>query len=621
MILLPRPKKVLEREGALCLRFDTMIALDASCPADARVFGEMLREDAKKWAGLTLGVTRGAARRGDVALSVDASLGADTYRLTVSEKGAALTGGSRAALGWAVQTMCQLLRQSAGLVPFVEIEDEPDYKNRGFYHDLTRGRVQTLENLKRLADTAAFYKLNQLQLYVEHTYLFRDLTELWRDETPLTADEILELDEYCAARGVELVPSLASFGHLHKLLSTRSCASLCELPDSAGKPFYFIDRMDHHTVDVTNPDALALIERMIDEYMQLFRTDKFNLCADETFDLGKGRSSKAAEERGAGVLYFEYVCKLFDFLTKRGKTPMFWGDIITKNPELCSQLPPETICLTWGYAPQQSDREVRIMHEAGAAQYVCPGACGWNRWINILHNSYENVRRMCGYGRQYGALGVLNTDWGDFGHINQPIFSIPGLIYGAAFSWSEDVPDFDELNREISILEFGDPSGRLVGLWDSLSEKSSFPWRSVVLLKEWTQQGTHEQELRGFIESPETQNENPARAAEYDAVLQAAEEELRVISRGMDTSCRGAVEKTHAAIEMMRVWNEVGTALLALRDGRQPEAPAALAARIERIAHTYQRLWRENGKEGDLGRLCDVFFWYADRLRDCAAAR
>ena len=29
------------------------------------------------------------------------------------------------------------------------------------------------------------YKLNQLQLYVEHTYLFRDFSEMWRDQTPL----------------------------------------------------------------------------------------------------------------------------------------------------------------------------------------------------------------------------------------------------------------------------------------------------------------------------------------------------------------------------------------------------------------------------------------------------
>ena len=70
------------------------------------------------------------------------------------------------------------------------------------------------------------YKLNQLQLYVEHTYLFRDFSEMWRDQTPLTAEEIRELDSYCRERHIELVPSLASFGHLCTLLSTNIWGSL-----------------------------------------------------------------------------------------------------------------------------------------------------------------------------------------------------------------------------------------------------------------------------------------------------------------------------------------------------------------------------------------------------------
>ena len=61
------------------------------------------------------------------------------------------------------------------------------------------------------------------------------MTELWRDETPLEAQEIMELDAYCAERGIELVPCLASFGHLYKLLGTRSYAALCELEGSAGR--------------------------------------------------------------------------------------------------------------------------------------------------------------------------------------------------------------------------------------------------------------------------------------------------------------------------------------------------------------------------------------------------
>ena len=89
----------------------------------------------------------------------------------------------------------------------LHIEDEPSIANRGYYFDCARGRVPKLDWLKKLADRMAYYKMNQLQLYIEHSYLFRGMTELWRDDTPLTAEEIMEFDHYCNERGIELVPS------------------------------------------------------------------------------------------------------------------------------------------------------------------------------------------------------------------------------------------------------------------------------------------------------------------------------------------------------------------------------------------------------------------------------
>lgn len=610
MILLPLPKQMEEKEGVLTLRMNTMIMMDASCPQGAGVYAKLLKEEILAWAGLSLDIGRGCFREGDILLQVDPSQGEQHYTLQIKDGGAFLCGGSLNALGWAVQTLRQIVRQSAGLLPQLSIDDEPDLKNRGFYHDVTRGRIQTLENLKKLADTMAFYKMNQLQLYVEQTYLFRDLTELWRDGTPLTAEEILELDQYCFERGVELVPSIATFGHLCDLLSTRSYAHLCELEDSAGKIFSFKDRMDHHTVNVSDPESIALIKGMVEEYMQLFMTDKFNICADETFDLGKGKSAALAAEKGTGELYLDYIKELFEFLIQKGKTPMFWGDIISGHPELYPQLPEQVVCLTWGYGSDQSDREAKILHGVGAVQYLCPGTRGWNTWVNMMRGGYENITRMCGYARQYNAVGVLNTDWGDFGHINHPVFSIPGLIFGAVCSWGEDYSAYEELSRQISVLEFGDASGRLVDFLDQIYRCSVFGWNHVVTLKEWTQRGMEQERInRMFAE------ENMERVALCRERIGQLETDLRVISRSMDSRYRGIVAHAHVALEATRLWNEVGIALTQIQKGEKPENGADLASELERCLHYYQGLWRENSKEGDLKRISEVFCWYADLLR------
>ena len=404
MVLLPCPKKVQEQGGNYHLNFKAMIVVDSSCPEGIDVYAQMLQEEISSSTGIKIKRTRGLAKKGDIRLFVDESCFESRYYLDVNEDGITICGGGTASLGQGVQTLRQLFRQYAGLLPAVKIEDEPDFKTRGFFHDVTRGRVQTLSNLKKMVDTMAFYKLNQLQLYIEHTYLFRDMTELWRDETPLEAQEIMELDAYCAERGIELVPCLASFGHLYKLLGTRSYAALCELEGSAGQEFSFWDRMAHHTLNPLDLRSMELIKGMIGEFMQLFSSDKFNICADETFDLGTGKSREEAGERGRGVLYAEFVSELFDYLVENGKTPMFWGDIICESPALIKEFPGETICLAWGYSEQEKDTQVRVLSEAGAKLYVCPGTRGWNHFVNQMYESYENIARMCDYGRKYLSL-------------------------------------------------------------------------------------------------------------------------------------------------------------------------------------------------------------------------
>ncbi len=633
MILLPVPKRLKEGEGDFSLGFDAGIVMEPSCPAGTSVFARMLQEEIVSSTGFEVPVMRGKAQAGDIRLCVDETYGESEYHLDIKEDGILVCGGSLDCLGYGVQTLRQLFRQYAGLLPVLHIEDAPDFKTRGFFHDVTRGRVQTLPNLKKMVDTMVFYKLNHLELYIEHTYLFRGMTELWRDETPLSAQEIMELDDYCAARGVELVPSLASFGHLYKLLGTRTYEELCELQGSAGQKFSFWNRMEHHTLNAVDERSAALVTAMIGEFMQLFRSDKFNICADETFDLGTGRSREAADERGKDVLYAEFVSKLFDFLIQHGKTPMFWGDIICKSPELLKKFPEEVICLAWGYSENQEDTEVKILHGAGTKLYVCPGTRGWNHWVNQMWESYENIMRMCAYGRKYGALGVLNTDWGDYGHIGHPDFSIPGMIYGAVFSWGEAGLSFEELNRQISVLEFGDASGEFVGCIAKVSACEVFGWDRAVQFKEWSEKGRDTAWLMKELRAC-----GAGRFDEAEGQKRELEGRLWEVCRGMERAKRPVAARAVLALRMLGAWNAVGQCLAnrkvsedamaeqTLRESAKgkdapctascPKEGAALAKELEQCLFHYKEDWRQNSKEGDLDKVSDIFFWYADWIRE-----
>lgn len=228
----------------------------------------------------------------------------------------------------------------------------------------------------------------------------------------------------------------------------------------------------------------------------------------------------------------------------------------------------------------------------------------------MIRGGYRNITLMCGYARKHQAVGMLNTDWGDFGHINQPIFSIPGIIYGAVCSWGEKVPEFEELNRQISILEFGDASGELVSCLDKMNSTSVFSWHNAVTIREWAMQGMEKQKIQ-----EEFNREDMSRVPEQNSRIDEIEAELRRISRSMDSTQRRIVECAHVALQVTKVWNRTGAYLAELQKGNHPENGPEIASELERCLHYYQNLWRENSKEGDIVEISKVFCWYADALR------
>ena len=121
------------------------------------------------------------------------------YALTISPKGIEIsfreTGGLRAAAA----TLRQLLRQYGRRLPCLKIRDWPDFPRRGVMLDISRGRVPKLETLLELAERLADFKINELQLYTEHTFAYRKYKSVWQSWGALTGEEIRKLDARCRA--------------------------------------------------------------------------------------------------------------------------------------------------------------------------------------------------------------------------------------------------------------------------------------------------------------------------------------------------------------------------------------------------------------------------------------
>ncbi len=457
IVFLPEPKQTTLSNGRLPIpsRVSIGIASHALYPA-AVIIREFLPRT-------TVNVSiHGVADT--ITLAVDTTLLPGGYTLRVTPSGVTLAGHSPAAVAHGIQTLRQIVEQSPAGLPCLHIEDWPDFQDRGVYYDVCRGRVPKLERLLELADQLARCKINHLQLYIEHTFLFRAHPNIGKGASPLTAEDILTLDAYCAARGIELVPSLAAFGHLATVLKHPEYHHLAE---DCGVGKYQNPQDDrpawcHHkawSLSPAVPEIYVFLDSLFREFLPLFRSKRFNICCDEIFDLGLGQSYELCKAKGKGVVYLDHIRKVQALCAKYGKSIMFWGDIIRNYPELIKDIPPDATVLDWGYGANHKFDAIEDFKAVGLPFFACPGTSSWVSLFPRLPEAMANIHGFAAAGARQGAQGLLNTDWGDGGHYNFMEYSWHGYLFGAEQGWNTSADRASFTSRfATTFLKSADPA-------------------------------------------------------------------------------------------------------------------------------------------------------------------
>lgn len=432
--LIPQPR---------CLRM-----YEGSCPIPMRprvavATGEFAAAG-KAAAGVFRGgrIDRGTTGEAWLRLAPDPALPREGYRLTVRDRCVLLGAGSAAGALHGVRTLGQLVGQcQAGALPRLTIRDWPDMAHRGVYYDVARGRVPKLESLLHLADRLAAYKINELQLYIEHTFRFAGHPAIGRGASPLRKSDILALDAFCLERGIELVPSLATFGHLATVLKHRAYRHLAEDRGvgryvAPAEQLCRVRRIRGWTLSPANPETYTFLESLFDEFLPCFSSSRFNICCDETWDLGLGQTYELCRRKGKGRVYLDHILRVRRLAKKHGKQVQFWGDIIRHYPELISRIPGDVTVLDWAYGSGHRFNSLKDFTGTGLTTYACPGTSSWVSLFPRLHESAANIHGFAAAAGRHGAAGLLNTDWGDGGHYNFMEYSWYGYLLGAEQAWN-----------------------------------------------------------------------------------------------------------------------------------------------------------------------------------------
>lgn len=599
LLLLPYPRSLTEIEGQghCLLAPNRRIVLEEATPSELLSTGRRLQAALAEHASLDWELAAGAfgpAEEIGVRLRVAPGEVAHPqgYELDVTANGIAITAPTAAGVFYGVCTLAQIVQQRGRELPTLRITDWPDFEARGLMLDISRDKVPRMETLFALIDMLAGWKLNQLQLYTEHTFAYRRHPDVWAEASPITGDEVLALDAYCRERHIELVPNQNSFGHMHRWLIHERYAPLAELHGEFRTEWGTME--GPFSLCPGDPGSLGLVRSLYDELLPHFSSKQFNVGCDETFDLGQGRSKEECEKRGTERVYLDYLLKIHREVVKRGHTMHFWGDIIVKQPELIAELPKDAVALEWGYeADHPFDRHCPQFAASGIAFYVCPGTSSWNSLAGRTDNAVGNLLNAAENGLKHGAAGYLNTDWGDNGHWQALPASYLGYAAGAAYSWALDANRDMDVASVVSAYAFRDPTGSMGRVAYDLGNIYKAPGvlvpNSSILF--WVLQ-------RSFSELRSWQGEQPDFAAALDAIDKAMEPIGRARMQRPDAAL--ILEEYEQTARLLRHACRRGQ--LALDEGAIPTADAiqALDGDLRDIIRDYERIWLARNRPGGL---------------------
>lgn len=476
LILLPLPKSFEPADGTLRMPRSGRIVFETQgtglAPALQNVAAIMVQAH-----GLVYRVNEARERTEDAVIHIfakDKSLPPQGYKLIIEPDVIRIYSADDPGAFHAMQTLLQLMLQKHTQLPCMTIEDAPDLPNRGFMLDISRCKVPKLETLFKLIDYLALFKYNQFQLYMEHTFTFKGHQDVWKQASPLTPEELQQIDRYCRERFIDLVPNFNSFGHFERWLRFPRYFSLAECPKGFSIP-ELNKYSDHGTTLKPCPESLRFIKTLHNDLLPNFTSTQFNIGGDEPWELGYGASKERVEREGKHRVYIDFLKDILAEVWKGDKHPMFWADILLERADMVGEIPAYARPLVWGYDDDHPfNQQCPIMEDTGLDYYVAPGTSVWNSFTGRVSNMFENVKNAITLAIEHKATGMLMTSWGDNGnHLQFPLL-YPGLVTGGARSWHNMEMSLDAIADAMNKFIFQDPNEKLAQALIILGQTDQF---------------------------------------------------------------------------------------------------------------------------------------------------
>ncbi|MGA7161472.1 MAG: family 20 glycosylhydrolase [Bacteroidota bacterium] len=366
------------------------------------------------------------------------------YFLDVDANGVVVIAESEKGKFYGVMSLLQMLyrEKRSILVGGVTIEDFPLEKIRGISDDISRGQVSTVENFKKIIRFLARYKLNTFSPYLEDMFAFKEYPLIGKGRGALTAQEVKELDGYAKKYYVDMIPTFETLGHWENVLAKPEYVAYAEFPGA-------------QTLNVSDEKIYTMLDEMIGELCASFSSPYFNMGADESWDVGLGANKERVQKNGLAAVHAEHYKRIADIVRKHGKKPMMYGDIILNQPEILGMIPNDITIVDWHYDASFAYKSTEVFKKAGFTFIASPAVWSFTGPFPNYLNTFVNIQNFNRDGFEKGSLGLLTSNWNDYGGEELRELNYYGYAWTAECAWQPAKADAEVFNRVFFKIFFG----------------------------------------------------------------------------------------------------------------------------------------------------------------------
>jgi hexosaminidase len=465
--LSPQPKEI--QPGALVSVHSVSVLVPGSDPDDlfaaqnltqSLTQSGILLSSAAGNADLTVNLLRADSSQARRLLSAshlafDAPMHDEGYVLVSQKNSTAgetvdIIGQTAAGIFYGAQTIKQLVESSPNgpQIWSATIRDWPAMKYRGQHDDLSRGPFPTLAFQKHQLEVFAAHKVNLYSPYFESNLEYSADPLAAPPGGALTRDEAKELVAFATPLHIMIVPEQEAFGHVHHVLEYEKYADVAETPHG-------------NVIAPGQPNSLPLIVSWFTQIAADFPSPFLHIGADETFDLGLGRTKPEVDKRGLGPAYADFLSSIHTVLAPLHRRLIFWGDIGDSDPSAILGIPKDMIAVPWVYGHKDSyDNDILPFKKQGLETWVAPGDSNWRQVYPVEKTALDNISGFIAAGQRLGSTGELTTIWNDDGEglYNQDWF---GTLFGAAAGWQSGKAEAAPYEASFGPSFYGDKTGRI----------------------------------------------------------------------------------------------------------------------------------------------------------------